>query len=41
MKRFTFDVDEDLHRHIKAVCATRGKDMADELRRILREQFPR
>jgi plasmid stability protein len=40
MKRFTFDVPESLHRRIKATCAARGKDMADEMRRILQEQFP-
>ena len=40
MKRFTFDVPESLHRRVKAACAARGKDMADEMRRILQEQFP-
>jgi hypothetical protein len=40
MKRFTFDVPESLHRRVKATCAARGKDMADEMRRILQEQFP-
>ena len=40
MKRFTFDVPESLHRRIKATCAARGTDMADEMRRILLEQFP-
>jgi len=39
-KRFTFDVPESLHRRIKAACAARGKEMADEMRRILQEQFP-
>ena len=40
MKRFTFDVPENLHRRVKTTCAARGKDMADEMRRILQEQFP-
>ena len=39
-KRFTFDVPESLHRRVKATCAARGSDMADEMRRILQEQFP-
>ncbi len=40
MKRFTFDVPETMHRRIKAKCAEKGVDMADEMRRILLEHFP-
>lgn len=40
MKRFTFDVPETMHRRIKARCAEKGVDMADEMRRILWEHFP-
>jgi hypothetical protein len=40
MKRFTIDVPDTLHRRIKAQCALRGVKMADEIRRILAEQFP-
>jgi hypothetical protein len=39
-KRFTFDVSESLHRRVKAKCAEKGVDMADEMRRILMEHFP-
>ena len=40
MKRFTFDVPENLHRRIKTRCAEKGVDMADEMRRLLEEHFP-
>jgi len=40
MKRFTFDVPEYLHRRIKARCAEKGVDMADEMRRLLEQHFP-
>jgi hypothetical protein len=40
MKRFTFDVPEHLHRRIKARCAEKGVDMADEMRRLLEQHFP-
>lgn len=40
MKRFTFDVPGSLHRRVRAACASRGTDMADELRRIRQEHFP-
>ncbi len=40
MKRFTFDVPETMHRRIKARCAEKGVDMADEMRQILLEHFP-
>lgn len=39
-KRFTFDVPETLHRRVKAGCAEKGVDMADEMRRLLLEHFP-
>jgi ParG len=40
MKRFTIDVDADLHARVKTVCARRGLLMADEVRRILALAFP-
>jgi hypothetical protein len=39
-KRFTFDVPETLHRRVKARCAEKGVDMADEMRRLLEQHFP-
>jgi hypothetical protein len=39
-KRFTFDVPETLHRRVKARCAEKGVDMAEEMRRLLMEHFP-
>jgi len=41
MKRFTFDVPEQLHRRIKSRCAEMGVDMADEMRRLLEQHFPK
>jgi hypothetical protein len=40
MRRFTIDVPDKLHRRIKSQCALKGIKMADEIRRILAEQFP-
>lgn len=40
LKRLTFDIDADLHKRIRMTCLQRGKDMAEELRRILEENFP-
>lgn len=40
MKRLTFDIAADLHKRIRITCLERGKDMAEELRRILEENFP-
>ena len=40
MKRFTIDVSKELHSRIKVDCARRGINMADELRRILEQEFP-
>jgi hypothetical protein len=40
MKRLTFDIAADLHKRIRMTCLERGKDMAEELRRILEENFP-
>jgi hypothetical protein len=40
LKRFTFDVPESLHRRIKAQCAAKGVDMAEEMRHLLLEHFP-
>jgi hypothetical protein len=40
LKRLTFDIDADLHKRIRMTCLGRDKDMAEELRRILAENFP-
>lgn len=40
MKRFTFDVSENLHRRVKMRCAEKGVDIAEEMRRLLEEHFP-
>ena len=39
LKRLTFDIDADLHKRIRMTCLGRDKDMAEELRRILEENF--
>ena len=39
MKRFTIDVPEELHRKIKADCASRGVKMASEIRALLEQHF--
>ena len=41
MKRLTIDVSEDLHRRIKMGCASRGVNMADEIRGLLEREFGR
>jgi hypothetical protein len=40
MKRFTIDVEETLHKRIKAECAMRGAKMADVIRDLLVKAFP-
>ncbi len=40
LKRLTFDIDADLHKRIRMTCLGRDNDMAEELRRILAENFP-
>jgi hypothetical protein len=40
LKRLTFDIAADLHKRIRMTCLGREKDMAEELRRILEENFP-
>ena len=40
LKRLTFDIAADLHKRIRMTCLGRDKDMAEELRRILEENFP-
>ena len=40
MKRLTFDIAAELHKRVRMTCLDRGKDMAEELRRILEENFP-
>jgi hypothetical protein len=40
LKRLTFDIAADLHKRIRLTCLEREKDMAEELRRILEENFP-
>lgn len=41
MKRFTIDVEESLHKRIKAACAMRGAKMADVIREMLEQEFPK
>ncbi|MGX7742316.1 plasmid partition protein ParG [Rhodopseudomonas parapalustris] len=40
MKRFTIDVPVELHTRIKIACVQRGRVMADEIRRLLEDEFP-
>jgi hypothetical protein len=40
IRRLTFDIDAALHKRIRMACLERGNDMAEELRRILQENFP-
>ena len=40
MKRFTIDVEEGLHKRIKAQCAMKGTKMADVIREMLEKAFP-
>lgn len=39
MKRLTIDVPLELHKRIKASCASRGIKMADEIRALLERQY--
>jgi hypothetical protein len=41
LKRLTIDIPEPLHRRIKVASARRGSKMADEIRRLLEEHYPR
>lgn len=41
MKRLTIDVPESLHKRIKTYCASHGLIMADEIRSLLEEKFPK
>ena len=41
MKRLTLDIPEELHRRVKAGCATRGEKIAEVVRRYLDAEFPR
>ena len=41
MKRLTIDVPEELHRRIKSACASKGVKMADEIRILLEQHFPK
>ena len=41
MKRLTIDVSEDLHKRIKTYCAANGLIMADEIRSLLEQKFPK
>jgi ParG len=40
MKRLTIDIDEALHRRLKAGCATRGTKIADVVRDLISREFP-
>lgn len=39
MKRLTIDIDEALHRRLKAGCATRGTKIADVVRDLIAREF--
>jgi hypothetical protein len=41
MKRLTIAYPLSLHVRIKTQCASRGTKMADEIRALLEERFPR
>jgi hypothetical protein len=38
-KRLTIDIPKSLHTAIKTTCATRGTNMADEIRELLSRHF--
>ena len=40
MKRFTFDVSEELHRRVKIGAARDGVAVADVVREFLEKRFP-
>lgn len=40
LRRLNVDITLDLHRRIKVACALRGVNMADEVRRLLEDEFP-
>ena len=40
MKRFTVDIPVDLHIRMKVSCTKRGLKMADEMRRLIENEFP-
>lgn len=40
-KRLTIDVPFELHRRMKVQCAVRGEQMADVVRKLLEEYFPK
>lgn len=40
-KRLTIDIPASLHVRIKTQCAARGTKMADEIRALLEERFPK
>jgi hypothetical protein len=41
IKRLTIDVPATLHTRIKTECARRGWKMADKLREMLEQEFPK
>jgi hypothetical protein len=41
MKRLTIDIPEGLHIRVKSQCARRGIKMADEIRSLLEQHFPK
>lgn len=41
MKRLTLDIPASLHRRIKVTCANHGTKMADELRELLLQKYPK
>lgn len=40
MKRLTFDIAATTHMRMKLACVGEGKDMAEELRKMIEERWP-
>jgi 6-phosphogluconolactonase/glucosamine-6-phosphate isomerase/deaminase len=38
MKRLTIDIPAELHTRLKVICASRGKRMADVLRKLIEQE---
>ena len=39
-KRLTIEIDAELHRRVKTICAREGRIMAEEVRAFLEQSFP-
>lgn len=40
-KRLTFDIPETMHRRIKLQCVVEGVHMADVIRELIEQRFPK